>query len=245
MSPIDAIATTVPQAVPLNAVPPVRRTAQVGESLPWAALLALHLLPGLLIGAMFVLLARLVEPGGAPANLALLLAMLLVALPVELGSLLWLGWRDGGAWILRGLIGHQDALPRRQALVLIPLFFVWSVVAYTLLAPLAKALHHALLDRWPAWLHLNGLALHLDQLLLEHLGRGQRIGAGECGIGDQDGLGGAHGEGRAKSTGLVVRSHGHERDLASSGRVHQLQGHLDAVGIGVIQDELALTLEEV
>src|SRR5262249_50056407 len=134
---------------------------RAAESLAWAALLAFHLLPGMLIGAMFVLLARVLAPGGSPANLALLLAMLLVALPVEVGSLFWFGRRDRRSWAPRAPIAYREPLPGRQALVLIPLLFVWSLVAYTLLAPLAELLRQSLFGWWPAWLRLDGLALHV------------------------------------------------------------------------------------
>src|SRR6266545_614303 len=110
-----------------------RGMSHATKALAWPTLLVLHLLPGVLIGAVFVLLARL----GAPANLALLLSMLLVALPVELGTLVWLGRRERGKWTVRDLIVYRDPLPRRQAMVLIPLLFLSSLVAFTLLAPLA------------------------------------------------------------------------------------------------------------
>jgi hypothetical protein len=77
----------------------VQALQKQGECLDWWWILALHLLPGLLIGATLVLLARMLAPSGTPANLALLLAMLLVAVPIELGGPLWLhaGTAEHGA----------------------------------------------------------------------------------------------------------------------------------------------------
>src|SRR6266542_5079397 len=95
MPPIGATTTG-----PSEAVHAASTIGETRESLPWLAILALHLLPGLLIGATFVLLARVLAAAGTPANLALLLAMLLVALPVELGGLLWLGRRRRGGWVV-------------------------------------------------------------------------------------------------------------------------------------------------
>src|SRR6266536_1239243 len=103
-------------------------TAPLATVLDGRSLLVLHLLPGVLIGAAFVLLARALEPSGAPANLALLLAMLVVALPVELGYVLWLTEGGHGASTLMMPIPGGHALPRRQAVRLIALLFIWSLL---------------------------------------------------------------------------------------------------------------------
>ncbi len=73
--------------------------------------------------------------------------------------------------------------------------------------------------------------------MLERVGTLQRV------VGDQDGLGGSHRERRAETRGLAVRGHRHERDFTATGLVDQLQRHLDAVGVGVIEDELAGAVE--
>ena len=61
-------------------------------------------------------------------------------------------------------------------------------------------------------------------------------------VADEDGLGRAHGEGGAQAAGLVVGGHRDEGDLAAAGRVDELEGHLDAVGVGLVEDELAVAL---
>jgi len=129
------------------------------QPLAGTTLLALHLVPGALIAAAFVVFARLLAPFGTPANLALLLAMLFVALPVEVGTLAWLGKRQRGSLGVRGLIAHHDAFAPRETLVLVSLLFIWSVVVYTLLAPVAEAIRQALFSWWPSWLRLDDLAL--------------------------------------------------------------------------------------
>ena len=136
---------------------PATIAAAVIEPLGAKWLLVLHLLPGVLIGATFVLLAAVLRPTGAPANLALLLAMLMVALPVEVGYVRWIR-RHGVS------IGSVNMLPRRQAAPLISLLFIWSVVIYTLLAPVATGFQRMLFGWWPSWLQLGGLAEQLFQL---------------------------------------------------------------------------------
>ena len=61
----------------------------------------------------------------------------------------------------------------------------------------------------------------------------------------QDGLGRAHGQRGAQAASLAVGRHRDEGDLAAAGRVDQLERHLDAVGVGLVEDELAVALEGV
>ena len=79
----------------------------------------------------------------------------------------------------------------------------------------------------------------------QHLGGVERTGAVEGVVAHEDGLGRPHGEGLAEPADLAVRGHGHEGDLALPGLVDELQRHLDAVGIGLVEDELAVPLQGV
>ncbi len=58
-------------------------------------------------------------------------------------------------------------------------------------------------------------------------------------------LGGAHGERRAQAGDLVVGRHRDEAHLAAAGGVDELQRHLDAVAVGLVEDQLAVALERV
>jgi hypothetical protein len=71
-------------------------------------LIALHLVPGALVTAAFVSVAPLVEAAGFPPLAALIAAILLVLVPIELGIVLRAVRRDGGA----------AAVPYRQRLQL-------------------------------------------------------------------------------------------------------------------------------
>ncbi len=82
----------------------------------------------------------------------------------------------------------------------------------------------------------------LDRLR-EHLRGGQRVAPGEGVVRDEDRLRGTHGERGAQARDLVVRRHRDERDLAATRGVGQLQGHLHAVAVGLVEDQLALPLE--
>jgi hypothetical protein len=79
----------------------------------------------------------------------------------------------------------------------------------------------------------------------QDLGGAERVAAGQRVVGDEDGLGRAHGQGGAQAGDLAVGGHRDERHLTAAGLVDQLQGHLDAVAVGLVEDELALALERV
>ena len=70
--------------------------ANVVEQLSVPKLIALHLVPGALVTVAFVLLAPLVKAVGLPPIAALLAAILVVLVPVELGIVLRAVRRDGG-----------------------------------------------------------------------------------------------------------------------------------------------------
>jgi hypothetical protein len=71
--------------------------ANVVEELSAPKLIALHLIQGALVTVAFVPFAPLVQAAGLPPIGALLVAILLVFVPVELGIVLLAVRRDGGA----------------------------------------------------------------------------------------------------------------------------------------------------
>ncbi len=79
----------------------------------------------------------------------------------------------------------------------------------------------------------------------EHLGGTERVGTGERRVGDEDGLGRTHRERGAQARHLVVGRHRDQRDLAPARGVDELQRHLDAVAVGLVEDELAAAVERV
>ncbi len=101
-----------------NSTPSASAEIQEVHSLPLSVFL--HLFPGLLIAGFYLLVAGHVMDGGWPPLAAMLLAILCVALPVELGELLRRGRRQNGSWSLRGILGNQKPLP------------AWQYLAFTL-----------------------------------------------------------------------------------------------------------------
>lgn len=84
----------------------------------------LHLLPGAALFAFVVVAAAL----GMPAILALLVGIVIVIVPIELGYLLYQGRRKSGRWSVWEVVDYREPLPvRRIALWAVPLV-AWFIV---------------------------------------------------------------------------------------------------------------------
>jgi membrane protease YdiL (CAAX protease family) len=131
------------------------------HSLPRTVLL--HLLPGVLITAVFVAIASIAVPRGAPASLALLITWLVAGIPLLLGYLLYQGRKRNGRFSLDGIVLYRAPLRIRDYLWLVTALLVWTAVVSTLLFPLGEAIRQALFPWWPEWLVLSGFVQHLKE----------------------------------------------------------------------------------
>ncbi len=125
--------------------------------------IALHLLPGVAITLVFALLAGPITQAGLPATLALLLTWPAAGVPIELGFLLYLGWRRNGRPSLAGVVLNRQPMPLRHYAWLVPVLLVWSAVVSTMLFPIAEVLRRGLFAWWPEALGLSGFAQSLSQ----------------------------------------------------------------------------------
>lgn len=119
---------------------------------------ALHLAPGILATAGYLILAPALMPRGIPALMSLLLATLLVLLPIELGLLLFEGHRRSGALSLKGIVVNRE--PIRPA-AWFGWFFglvVWGLVSSMLASPLDAALKDHAFGWLPSWFFVSSLA---------------------------------------------------------------------------------------
>ena len=112
--------------------------AQVKHSTSWSseALLAdhsallsifLHLLPGVVTGAVAVALLPAVVAAGYPPHVALVLSIPLAMIPVQLGLLLYLGYKRNGRLSLQGVVLYREPIQLRKYLVYVPLVFMASL----------------------------------------------------------------------------------------------------------------------
>lgn len=96
----------------------------------------LHLAPGVLIVAFFAITAQPIIEAGYPALVALMLGILFVLIPVELGYLLYQGRKRNSRNSLEGIVLYREALPLWQFVALVLALLVWSGLLFAIAAPI-------------------------------------------------------------------------------------------------------------
>ena len=119
------------------------------EQLHLPALLALFLVPGALMTAVFVLVEPFVEARGFPPIAAVLVAILVVLVPFELGVIRRAG-RNHPLGI-RGVIPYRRPLPLRDWLWLVPVLIVAEFVGFGLSMAIEPTVINTLFAWVPDW----------------------------------------------------------------------------------------------
>jgi membrane protease YdiL (CAAX protease family) len=106
--------------------------------------IALHLVPGVVIVAVYLVLAQpLVRALDLPSFLGWAVALTLVLFPLQLG-LLWLGRYRTGRYTLRGVLGYLDRpVPRGRLVAMVAGLIVWFVAVSSALTVLDAAVYEA------------------------------------------------------------------------------------------------------
>jgi len=108
----------------------------------------LHLLPGALGTAAYVLLAPVLIRNGYPAILALLISAGGVIMPFEIGYLFFKAKQTGGSYSLNSVIQFREPLPKWQYFV-----FPLAMVIWAFLASGATSLLNPIIAKaWFGWL---------------------------------------------------------------------------------------------
>jgi membrane protease YdiL (CAAX protease family) len=116
----------------------------------------LHLLPGILILAFFLLLTPVLAKQGFPTLLSLFLAVAVVLIPFELGYILYQAKMRSRTFSLNGIIPYRKSLPLWQYIALIPPFLAWALVSYFLISPPIQDSVKLQYFSWlPAWFFLD------------------------------------------------------------------------------------------
>lgn len=95
--------------------------------------LILHLLPGGLITIAFVLLGPWLRQNHLPPLLALLIPILIILIPFELGWILFLGFRRNKRLSFEGIVLNRKPLLKKEYLFLIPSLLIVSILVFNLL----------------------------------------------------------------------------------------------------------------
>ena len=127
-----------------------------GEQQALPRSIALHLVPGALIGLVYGSIGIPVATSlGYPPLLGLLLAVLCVLLPLELGYLLYLGRQRNGRFSLAGIVLYQERMPARRLALAVLLLFGWAVGSNIALAWIDRLLFDRLFAWVPSWFLLD------------------------------------------------------------------------------------------
>ena len=100
----------------------------------------LHLFPGILIGIFYFLIRQPVQEFGYPSTFSLILAIIFVLVPVELGYLLLKGKQATGRYTLDGLISYRTPIPWWQSILWILIVLVLMAAIFTVLKPVDNIL---------------------------------------------------------------------------------------------------------
>ena len=98
--------------------------------------IVLHLLPGVLAGLVFWLLAFIFDRNNLPTIFALYVAIAVIIIPFELGLLLFLGYKKNQKLSLRNVIYYTKKIP------------IWQLIGFSILAFAWAAFIFAYVDKW-------------------------------------------------------------------------------------------------
>lgn len=108
------------------------------HSLPRSIML--HLFPGVLIAVFYFLTVQPVQTLGFPSYMALLLAIPVVLLPVQLGYLFYQGKKRNSRFSLRGIVLYRERIPMWQYFVFVPVLFLVLAALFKLTSPVDNIL---------------------------------------------------------------------------------------------------------
>jgi membrane protease YdiL (CAAX protease family) len=119
-----------------------------------ARTVVLHLLPGALIVAFYVLAAPVVKSLGFPSLMAIYLAITFVLIPFELGYLFYQARKNGTS--LGDVVLYREPVPKGQFVALVLGLFVWSAICSVLFYPPLDAFFIENVFFWvPEWLFFS------------------------------------------------------------------------------------------
>lgn len=116
--------------------------------------IALHLLPGILVGAFYFAIAQPIRNLGYPSLAALILAAIVILIPFELGFLLYQGKKINGTFSLEGIVLYRQRISLSQYLLWVPVIVVLMGLLFAGLTPISGFLE-TLFTWLPQSLHLD------------------------------------------------------------------------------------------
>lgn len=116
--------------------------------------IAYHLLPGIVILAVYLLVTPFLRGLGLPSSMSLWLICLLVLSPLELGILYWQGKKRNGRLSLEGIVLNREKTPVRSFALWTFAALASAVLCFAVFSPLDGILQK--LFAWlPEWFFFN------------------------------------------------------------------------------------------
>ena len=108
--------------------------------------LLLHLFPGLLTSICYYALLNPFHRWGYPSMMALLVSIVLVLVPVELGYLLYLGKKENGKLSLQNIVHYRNSIPVKQYFIWVPIIIIMMGIIFTVLKPVDIFIQNYIFD---------------------------------------------------------------------------------------------------
>jgi membrane protease YdiL (CAAX protease family) len=90
-----------------------------------------------------------------PPILALLIPILLVLIPFELGWICFQGYRRNGSFSFAGVVSNLDALPPKSYLIFIPILLSWPILIFMSFGKIDQAIITNVFYWLPDWFQIN------------------------------------------------------------------------------------------
>jgi uncharacterized protein len=129
------------------------RPASEQHALPLSIIL--HLLPGILTGGAFFLLAPLIQKLNFPPFMAQCLANVLVLLPLIFGFLFYQGYKKNGRLSLNGVVLYREKIRGWEYLLWVPLVILATALIAKPLSFINDSIYQAFFSWWPAAYNLT------------------------------------------------------------------------------------------
>jgi hypothetical protein len=108
-----------------------------------------------LITIVFILLGPWLKYNHLPPLLALLIPILLILIPFELGLILYLGVLRNARLSLKGIVLNRETLSLKDYFLLAPVLLFWSVFVFMSLRGLDEVILKSLFGWLPDWFQIN------------------------------------------------------------------------------------------
>lgn len=126
--------------------------------------LLLHLMPGFVISMIYIILVPSMNKLGIPPFLVLMILVLVLLIPFELGYIFYQAKKKNGSFSLEGIVVFRQPMPVWQVVVMSLLLLAWGYfVSLIVFRPLEKPIINTFFSWVPDVYFFETFVNHLDQ----------------------------------------------------------------------------------